>query len=294
MEDIFQKIINFYIKGKSKLFYKFLFIVFKNFIKGPFVLNFGEYKLYAYGNRKDLSRWMLKKLQPWDFDKVNKLKNIIKNTNSLFVDCGSNFGVYSIIIASLCKNTKVVSFDASSKFIKRLEENINLNNLTTVETHNLGISSVNSEQYFNDNDYNFKNLGSYRFEETPNSKIIKTIALDNFFQNKNLGQYANIVFKLDIEGYEYQALLGMTNLIKKYKPVILLEISRMLLVSKNFSRANFEKYINNHELKILDQDGLFISTNSLFDKFNKLSSEHDTIGDYFLVNKNRILQFNNR
>lgn len=294
MDFIFQKIINYFINSKNKFFYKCLFIIFKNFIKGPFILDFGDYKFYAYTNRKDLSRWMLKKLQPWDLGQVNKLKYIIQNTKCLFVDCGANFGGYSVLIASSCKNTKVVSFDASIKFIKRLEENINLNNLITIETHNVGISCENSEDYFNDSDSNFKNLGSYRFEKTQNSKLIKTISLDSFLENKNLGQYEKIVVKLDIEGYEYQALLGMTNLIKNYKPIIMLEISRMLLNSKNFSQNIFAKYINDHDLKILNQNGTPLSIYSLFDKISQLESKRSTIGDYFLVNKDQILQFNDQ
>ena len=292
MNFVFQKIINYYINSKSKFFYKCLFAIFKNFIKGPFILDFGDYKFYAYTNRKDLSRWMLKKLQPWDFGQVSKLKHIIQNTKCLFIDCGANFGVYSVLIASLCKNTDIISFDASIKFIKRLKENINLNNLINIEAHNVGIGSKNSEEYFNESDSNFKNLGSYRFEKSPNSKLIKIISLDSFLENKNLGKYEKIIIKLDIEGYEYHALLGMTNLIKKYKPIIMLEISRMLLNSKNFSQDIFTKYIIDHDLKILTQNGTAISVHSLYNKISQLEPKLSTIGDYFLIYKNQILQFN--
>ena len=294
MDFVFQKIINYYINSKSKFFYKCLFAIFKNFIKGPFILDFGDYKFYAYTNRKDLSRWMLKKLQPWDFGQVSKLKHIIQNTKCLFIDCGTNFGVYSVLIASLCKNTDIVSFDASIKFIKRLKENINLNNLINIEAHNVGIGSNNSEEYFNESDSNFKNLGSYRFEKSPNSKLIKIISLDSFLENKNLGKYEKIIIKLDIEGYEYHALLGMTNLIKKYKPIIMLEISRMLLNSKNFSQDIFSKYIKEYDLKILDQNGTTSSVCSLFNKINQLEPNRSTIGDYFLVNKDQVLKFNDQ
>lgn len=294
MDLFFQKIINFSQKSKNKFLYKFFFALFKNFIKGPFVLNFGDYQFFAYAKRKDLSRWMLKNLKPWDFDQILKLKNIIKNSNSLFLDCGSNFGSYSIIIASLCKNTKVISFDASLKTIKRLEENIDLNNLKTIEVHNVGIGQYDSEEYFNDYDSDFKNLGSYRFEKVPNSKPIKTIKLDNFLNKMNLDKYESILIKLDIEGHEYQALLGLIDTIKQYKPIFFIEISRMLLTSKNFSKYNFAKFIQDNHLKILDQDAEEISVDFLFEKIEKLSVKQDTIGDFFLLDKDRFLTFSDQ
>ena len=168
VENIFQKVINIFIKENKKkvrFIYKFLFIIFKSFLKNRLILDFKKFKFYSYPDRKDLTRWMLKHLKPWDYEQILRLKDILKESKSLFIDCGSNFGAYSVIISSLCKNTDVLSFDASIKMIGRLKENINLNKLKNIKIFNLGIGKKNSKDYFNDNDSDFLNLGSYKFQK---------------------------------------------------------------------------------------------------------------------------------
>ena len=52
-----------------------------------------------------------------------------------------------------------------------------------------------------------------------NKEEIETIRLDDFFANET----DNIsLIKLDIEGYEEQALFGAEKIIKKFKPVLLI------------------------------------------------------------------------
>jgi len=56
IDKVFQNIINnFLIKKKYKL-YKIIFILFKNLIKGPFILNFKDYKFFSSPQKKNLSR----------------------------------------------------------------------------------------------------------------------------------------------------------------------------------------------------------------------------------------------
>ena len=179
-----------------------------------------------------------------------------------------------------------MSFDASLKSIQRLKENIHLNKLEKIEAFNVGVGNVNSEVYFNDEDSDYKNTGSYRFGKSAHSRLVKVISLDHFFRNENLNFYKNIIIKLDIEGYEFHALLGMKNIIKSYKPIFFIEISRMLLKSDNFSEANFKKFILDNDLKFLTVKGKKVSLNTVFKKLRILEKKRDTIGDFFLVDKN--------
>ena len=288
LENIFQKIINFFLlENKKKItFYKILFILFKYFLTKPLILNFGKFKFYSYPQRKDLTRWMLKHLKPWDYDQILKLKNILKDSKSLFIDCGSNFGAYSIVISSLCKNTKVLSFDASKKMISRLKENIKLNKLSNIQAFNYGVGEKNSKDYFNDSDNEFMNLGSYRFEKKTNSRLLKVIALDSFLKKFQLLKYNKIVIKLDIEGYEFEALKGLQKIIKTFKPIFFIEISKMLLEHPNFSVNKFNYFLIKNNLIFVDLLGKKIKFSLLIKKLKNIKNNHQTIGDYFLINKN--------
>ena len=294
IENIFQKVINIFIKENKKkvrFIYKFLFIIFKSFLKNRLILDFKKFKFYSYTDRKDLTRWMLKHLKPWDYEQVLRLKEILKESKSLFIDCGSNFGAYSVIISSLCKNTEVLSFDASKKMIGRLKENINLNKLHNINVFNLGVGRRNSRDYFNDNDSDFLNLGSYRFQKKNNSKLLKVVALDQFLVKFKLNKFKKIVIKIDIEGYEFEALQGLEKIIKLYKPIIFIEISKMLLEHKNFSLEKFRYFLNQNNLKLLNSEGKKIKLSFLTKKIKALKIEHQTIGDFFLVDKSLNLSF---
>ena len=68
---------------------------------------------------------MLKNLKAWDSENVEKIIFFIKKYNGSFIDCGCNFGAYSIPIAKKFKNQNIFAFDASRKAIYSLEQNIN-------------------------------------------------------------------------------------------------------------------------------------------------------------------------
>ena len=294
VENIFQKVINIFIKENKKkvrFIYKFLFIIFKSFLKNRLILDFKKFKFYSYPDRKDLTRWMLKHLKPWDYEQILRLKDILKESKSLFIDCGSNFGAYSVIISSLCKNTDVLSFDASNKMIGRLKENINLNKLKNIKIFNLGIGKKNSKDYFNDNDSDFLNLGSYKFQKKNNSKLLKVVALDQFLDKFKLSKYKKIVIKIDIEGYEFEALQGLEKIIKLFKPIIFIEMSKMLLEHKNFSQEKFNNFLLKNNLKFLNSNGKEVKLSFLINKLKTLNPKHQTIGDFFLVDKSLNLSF---
>ena len=58
---------------------------------------------------------MLKNLKPWDLGNINLINNLLGNYKSLFIDCGVNYGAYSIPISKQKSNTAVVCFDPSKK-----------------------------------------------------------------------------------------------------------------------------------------------------------------------------------
>jgi FkbM family methyltransferase len=284
----FQVVINYFLKKKKNKFYKIFFFLFKNFIKGPFILDFEDYKFFSYPQKKNLSRWMLKNLKPWDSNTINMINNLLGNGKSLFVDCGVNYGAYSIPISKK-KNTTVISFDSSKRAISEFKKNIELNNYKNIKYYNYGISNSTSKSFFSDNINNFKNSGEYCFARLQSSYKVSTTTLDSFFKSFNLNIYKIIVIKLDIEGYEYNALLGMKKILLNYNVIVFFEFSRMLINQKNFNFKKFKKFLDECNLRILDLSLNKINIKDVLYKFSKLEKKRNTIGDYILVNKS----FNN-
>ena len=284
LDNIFQNIINKYINKKNKKNYYLFFSIFKFLTKSNFILKFKDYNFYASFNKKSLSRWMLKNLQVWDGKNIEKAIYFIEKYNSSFIDCGCNFGAYSIPIAKKFKNKNIYAFDASRKAIYNLEQNINLNRIKNINYFNIGVGDKNTELYFNEDVNSLKNDGSFRFTKNKNKNKIKTYRLDDFFKNEKIFLNKNIVIKIDLEGFDFLALKGLTNTLKKSKVIIFIEISKMLLDnSKNFYNE-FYLFIKNNALNIYDLNLKNKKVDEIIKSLNSTDAKKETVGDYIISN----------
>ena len=284
LDNIFQGIISNYINKKNKSFYYFYFSIFKFLTKSQFILPFEKYKFYASFNRKSLSRWMLKNLRPWDKENVEKVIYFLKKYNGSFIDCGCNFGAYSIPIAKEFKHQNVYAFDASKKAIHNLKQNIDLNKVKNINYFNIGIGDKNTKMYFNEEINNLKNDGSFRFTQNNNNEKINIYKLDDVFKNEKISLRENIIIKLDLEGFDFLALKGLSETIQKSKVIIFIEISKMLLEnSENFS-SEFDLFIKNNRLNIYDLDLKSKDVNEIIMSLNTAETKKETIGDYIISN----------
>ena len=284
LDDIFQNIINKYLSKKDRKIYYLYFSIFKFLTKSKFILNFENYKFYASFDKKSLSRWMLKNLKPWDNENVEKIIYFIKKYNGSFVDCGCNFGAYSIPIAKKFKDQNIYAFDASKKAIDNLKQNIDLNKIKNINYFNIGIGDKNIEAYFDEDIDNLKNDGSFRFTQNSNNEKIKIYKLDDIFKNEKISLKENIIIKLDLEGFDFLALKGLSETIQKSKVIIFIEISKMLLKnSENFSNE-FSLFIKNNSLNIYDLSLKNKNVNEIIMSLNASDKNRETIGDYIISN----------
>ena len=284
LDNIFQKIINKYINRESKKIYYLYFSIFKFLTKSKFILNFENYKFYASFDKKSLSRWMLKHLKPWDNVNVERAIYFIKKYNGSFVDCGCNFGAYSIPIAREFGDQNIYAFDASKKAIHNLKQNINLNKIKNINYFNIGIGDKNTEAYFNEDIDNLKNDGSFRFTQNSNNEKINIYKLDDVFKSEKISLKENIIVKIDLEGFDFLALKGLSETIQKSKLIIFIEISKMLLEnSENFSNE-FDLFIKNNRLNIYDLNLKSKNVNEIIMSLNTSDKNKETIGDYIISN----------
>ena len=284
LDDIFQNIINKYLSRKNKKIYYLYFSIFKFLTNSKFILNFKNYKFYASFSRKSLSRWMLKNLKPWDNENVEKVIYFLRKYNGSFVDCGCNFGAYSIPIAKEFEDQNIYAFDASKKAIHNLKQNIDLNKIKNINYFNIGIGDKNTEAYFNEYVDNLKNDGSFRFTQNINNEKINVYKLDDVFKNEKIFLKENIIIKLDIEGFDFLALKGLSETIQKSKVIILIEISKMLLENSEDFSNEFDLFIKNNRLNIYDLNLKSKNVNEIIMSLNASDKNKETIGNYIISN----------
>ena len=284
LDDIFQNIINKYLSKKNRKIYYLYFSIFKFLTKSKFILNFENYKFYASFDKKSLSRWMLKNLKPWDNENVEKVIYFIRKYNGSFVDCGCNFGAYSIPIAKEFEDQNIYAFDASKKAIHNLKQNIDLNKIKNINYFNIGIGDKNTKMYFNEEVNNLKNDGSFRFTHNNNNEKINIYKLDDVFKNEKISLKENIILKLDLEGFDFLALKGLSETIQKSKVIIFIEISKMLLENSEDFSNEFDLFIKNNRLNIYDLNLKSKNVNEIIISLNASDKNKETIGNYIISN----------
>jgi FkbM family methyltransferase len=293
---IFQKFCNLfphYIVRKNsfnkKIFYC-VFSIFKFFLKKPVILNFKIYKFLAYPQKFDYSRFLLTRGDLPDPRELSLIKKVIKNKKTLFIDCGSNYGSYSIPIATFNKNCDVYAFDASRSVKKTFFQNLKLNNLENITYHNLAIGQEEKKVIFHEDLYNdiLSSTGSgFVINKIVNNKLdytIKMVRLDNFFNNAKLKKYKLVFIKIDLEGHDIKAIYGSVSIIKKTKTVIMFEFSKMIYTN-NFIEKNFISFLRKNNLIITDLFLKQITLKQLKHKLEALDNSHETCGNYLLFNK---------
>jgi FkbM family methyltransferase len=156
------------------------------------------------------------------------------------IDIGANVGYYSLLASKNIKpQTGVVyAFEPISKTFKRLTENIHLNKINNIQYFNQAISDENSFIQIhvgNDENWGMSSINEHEHLSGVVEKV-KSETLDNFCKEHNI---ANIdLVKIDVEGAEFKVLKGMTAVIEKFKPEVLIEILDQHLNKQNVSSTD--------------------------------------------------------
>ncbi len=155
-----------------------------------------------------------------------------------FIDIGANIGQHSIYAARIVdEHGSVHSFEPIPHLAKQIEKSSSLNQLSSiVRVHNcaLGKKETKEELYVSKN---IDGSSLVNDDDTQEKIIVHVKAGDNELTHL---EAINLI-KIDVEGYEYEVLLGIEKTLTKHKPDILIE----------FSGAFYESQKNNHGLLIL-------------------------------------------
>ena len=140
-----------------------------------------------------------------------KLMTKILRKGDIFLDIGSNHGIYSLIAArKVCLSGKVYAIEPVAKTFERLERNIKLNNFKNILPFRLAISSSNGTlpMKISQEGYDaWNSLAKPTRGDNYDVEIVETQQLDDFIQaNKLMGKIKMVT--IDVEGWEYEVLNG--------------------------------------------------------------------------------------
>jgi FkbM family methyltransferase len=208
-----------------------------NQMTGGYLTNGGEFYLktpdclYLYYNF-DNSCYTLGDGQGLDFRRALGVSTLEKflmrylKDGMVVFDIGANNGYYySLKIARGFTHCRVFAFEPDVRILYHLRKNIEFNKLTNVTvipqalSSRVGIARMTTL------------LGASNFLVTKTSSVATTQVwcntLDNFVEQNRIARIDLI--KVDIEGGEYDFLLGARRSIARFKPLLVLELNDELL-----------------------------------------------------------------
>ena len=243
----FHRVVLFFIYYFSKLIRE------KNTNRKKNIIKINDYQMKLISTDEGISR----ELQVFRIHEplvTEIIKQEIKK-DMICIEIGCNIGYYALLESSLVgKNGVVIAIEPSPISFDCFKQNLLLNNISNVKPYNFAVGDTNKEiKFLVSQTSNWSRV----IKESPyegKTITLPLVKLDTFFPNLGLDHVDFI--RMDIEGYEFNAYLGMTNIIKKYKPKLLIEI--------HYSRLGLQKSVdfltklknNGYELGYLIPRGL--------------------------------------
>ena len=267
---------------KNKFFYYLVFRLIRNFLANDLIISIYNFKLFGSIKKNKTSYFLLKKCEFGDYHELNIIKKFSNKNKLLFLDCGCNYGFYSMYTASLSKYNVIVSIEASKNTSKEFLKNLKLNNFKNIIFYNNAISDLdNTNILFNESENDWESSQTHSNFKVNKVNNIKSITINSLFTSYNLEDF-KVIIKLDIEGNEMNAIQGGLELIKKSSPIIIIEFSKYIFENKN-NIDYLKNFLINFDYSIYDTKTKKISLEDVLLKLNKLQKRNKTIGNFYLI-----------
>jgi len=165
---------------------------------------------------------------PSDYEKENFA--FLKSScgeGATILDIGAHIGLFSTVAAKIAgEYGKIFAFEPAPATIPVLHQTIKINELGSLITpvnQAMGKEVGNTTFFVSDNEAdNSNSLISYKEDRILNGVEVEVNTIDNFVSTRKLSKINFI--KIDVEGAEYDTLLGGRQVFLKYKPHVIVAI----------------------------------------------------------------------
>ncbi len=223
VRTIFKLWKDFFVQIRSPLFMKFFFplsFLFHYLLKkiGILLYPFPFMKIKLYNcifltRKRSIDFWVTWK--KWEEDITRWL--LRKKRKGIFIDIGAHIGRYSILLAK--NGWSVYSFEPLIQNFKILRFNARMNNVN-LNAFNIAVGNTirRASMFYTKGKFGEASL----IKKQPISQTIYIDKIDNVLEN--ISPRGEMILKIDVEGNEYNVILGAKKFIKKFRPIIIVEI----------------------------------------------------------------------
>jgi FkbM family methyltransferase len=145
-------------------------------------------------------------LQHKDWPELNWIKDNCIKPGDVVIDCGANHGFSTVLFAKWAgPQGKVYAFEPSGHNMAILKENLRLNGITNVICHQVAVGAAS---------------GTVAISSHPNASVVVDATADHSLEKVSLVRLDDVLeaetpnfLKLDVEGFEQEALKGARRLL---------------------------------------------------------------------------------
>lgn len=160
-------------------------------------------------------------------DEINKLIRISLKPGNNALDIGANIGLQSLRMAQAVGNTGLVlAFEPLNHLQEKFKRNINLNKVVNIRLLPLALANKEDKAEFRFNS-EIWNQGTFSISQKQNGQDKQTVTIkvaDNLPDIQALSDLHLI--KIDVEGFEFQVLLGLKETLRKHHPRLIFEYDK--------------------------------------------------------------------
>ncbi len=174
------------------------------------------------------------------------LRQVLRE-GDVFLDVGANCGAVTLVAASAIKNGKIYAFEPGNTIRSRLQANVDLNpslkSVVKVVPFGLGLETGKLLYY---EDENYRGNGAL-FDSL--GMPVDVITLDEWVSLEKIDKIDAI--KIDVEGMEYDVLLGGKLTLEKYHPLVYFETLPLFFTNKSYSIQTIYEFLASLGYKIV-------------------------------------------
>lgn len=166
---------------------------------------------------------------------------MVLNNDDVFVDVGAQHGLYTAVANRYLKNSTIYSFEPDDRWYQNLIKIIPKpehphwpDNGNEIKTYHLGLGKERCTKKLNTK----TRAGRINVDGDMDVEID---SMDNIFKNIPID-----FVKIDVEGFEYEVLLGAEEVIKKYKPKFIIETHPKYLEDLGSSEEEVISFMEKH------------------------------------------------
>jgi FkbM family methyltransferase len=174
------------------------------------------------------------------------LREVLRQ-GDVFLDIGANCGAVTLVAARAIGNGQIYAFEPGNTIRDRLQANIDLNpqlkSIIKVVPFGLGLET-GKLLYHEDENYrgNAVLINSYGVP-------VDVLSLDDWGSREQIKRIDAI--KIDVEGMEYEVMLGGKLTLEKYHPIIYFETLPIFFINKSYTIQTIYEFLSSLGYRIV-------------------------------------------